>query len=454
MSDGHGSTPDTPPGWAPNQPPPYGDGPGSPWATPGSGPGAPSPYQPPPPPQSPYGSPGAPPYQEHPHASQGQQPYGQQPPGQPPYGQQPPPYGYRQPPPAALRPGIIPLRPLGLGDIIDGAIKLIRSNPKAVLGLSAIAAVLGAIPVAIGQALSLGRIGAALESLENDPSSLESSPSQTDFLVQYGGSLVSYAVQFVAVTLLSGVLTRILGRAVFGGKITAGEAWRLTRGRVPTLFGLVGIDALILLLPMVLIVGLTLGLAAAGTDTGSALLLFGLAIVAYIVYAAFLTTRLVLAAPAAVLERSGVFASLRRSWSLTRGSFWRMFGILLLTGIIAGLVGMVIAIPFTFAGTIAGVLGQGGTGSQIAAAILFAIGGTVGAMITYPFQAGVSGLLYADRRMRAEAFDLVLQTAAIEQQRQGWVHSSADDLWGPPATPGGQPGHPGQPGQGAPWTGH
>ena len=55
-----------------------------------------------------------------------------------------------------MRPGIIPLRPLGLGDILDGAIKLIRFNPKAVLGLSAIAAVLGAIPVAIGQAIVLG----------------------------------------------------------------------------------------------------------------------------------------------------------------------------------------------------------------------------------------------------------------------------------------------------------
>ncbi|OUC90824.1 hypothetical protein CA984_36080, partial [Streptosporangium minutum] len=53
MSDGHGSTPDTPPGWASNQPPPYGDAPGSPWTAPGSGPGAP----PPPPPQQPHGGP-------------------------------------------------------------------------------------------------------------------------------------------------------------------------------------------------------------------------------------------------------------------------------------------------------------------------------------------------------------------------------------------------------------
>ncbi|MEU1730106.1 glycerophosphoryl diester phosphodiesterase membrane domain-containing protein [Streptosporangium sp. NPDC020145] len=451
MSDGHGSTPDTPPGWASNQPPPYGDAQGTPWAAPGSGPGGPSPSQPPPqygqqhgqqqPPSSP-----PPPYQQHPGHHPGQQPYQGQPypPGQPHPGQgyPPPPYGYQQPPPA-LRPGIIPLRPLGVGDVIDGAIKLIRSNPKAVLGLSAIAAALGAIPVAIGQALTFGRIGDAFRN--NDPTALETT-GQTDFLADYGGSLISYAVQFVAVTLLSGVLTRILGRAVFGGKITTGEAWRLTRGRVPTLFGLVAIEAGILLLPLAAVVGLLYATAVSGIDLGAFVLVMVLVMILYMVYAAFITTRLVLAAPAAVLEKTGVMASLSRSWRLTQGSFWRLFGILLLTSILAGLVGLVISVPFSFAAAFVGILVSGGTGVQILLAILLAIGGTVGAMITYPFQAGVYGLLYADRRMRAEAFDLVLQTAAIEQQRQGWVHASADDLWSSSATPG-------QPGQGAPWPG-
>ncbi|MER7130506.1 glycerophosphoryl diester phosphodiesterase membrane domain-containing protein [Streptosporangium saharense] len=441
MSDGHGSTPDTPPGWAPNQPPPYGDAQGTPWAAPGSNPGGPPspsqpPSQPPPPPysQQPYGQPPQappppPPYQHHP---------GRQYPGQ---GYPPPPYGYQQP--AALRPGIIPLRPLGVGDIIDGAIKLIRSNPKAVLGLSVVAAALAAIPVAIGQALALDRLGTAVRT--NDPTGLETT-GQTDFLAQSGGSLISYAVQFVAVTLLSGVLTRILGRAVFGGKMTAGEAWRLTRGRVPTLFGVVAIESVALLLPLAAVVALLFGLITPGIDLGVFLLVTVLVLIVYMAYAAFLTTRLVLAAPAAVLERTGVMASLRRSWDLTRGSFWRVFGIVLLTGVLAGLVGLVISVPFSFAAAFVGVLGSGGTGAQVLVAVLIAIGGTIAAMITYPFQAGVYGLLYADRRMRAEAFDLVLQTAAIEQQRQGWVHASADDLWSSPPTPG-------QPGQGAPWPG-
>jgi hypothetical protein len=446
MSDGHGSTPDTPSGWAPNQPPPYGDAPGSPWTAPGAGPGAPPPSQPPsrqqdPPPRQPHDRQGSP-YQQHDRQDPPYQQHGLQ--------GSPYPYGNHQPPPA-MRPGIIPLRPLGLGDILDGAIKLIRSNPKTVLGLSAIAAALGAIPVAIGQAIVLGSLAPVLR---GDPSSLENAPD-TGFLAQYGISLFSYAVQFVAVVLLSGLLTGILGRAVFGGKAAAGDAWRLTRSRAPTLFGLVAVGVLLLLIPMILLAGLLIALDTTGTGTGAGTLvldmLWVLGLIAYACFACFIITRLAFAASAAVMERRGVIDSLRRSWQLVSGGFWRTLGILLLTLIITLLVSNVLAFPFTLAGAFIGLIAEGSIGSQVVAAVLIAIGGTVAAMITYPFQAAVNGLLYADRRMRAEAFDLVLQTAAIEQQRQGWVHASTDDLWDPSTMPSG-PVQPGHPGQGSPWS--
>ncbi|WP_440067443.1 hypothetical protein [Streptosporangium sp. OZ121] len=428
MSDGHGSTPgapDTPPGWASNQPPPYGNAPGSPWTAPGPASGTPQ--------SPPQGFPPGPP------PGPGQ-PYGQAP-YQQPYQQGP--YGMGAPPPA-MRPGIIPLRPLGLGDILDGAIKLMRSNPKSVLGLSAIAAALGAIPLAVGQAIMLTSLAPIVE----NPNA---APPEESFLTQYGGSLLSFAVQFVAVTLLTGVLTRILGRAVFGGKMTAGEAWTLTRNRVPTLFGLVVVNLVVLFVPMALIVGLFLALGAAGAGVSAVAVVGVVALLAYVVYAFFVTTRLLLAPAAAVLERRGVVDSLRRSWHLVSGGFWRTLGIMILTQIIAFLVGQVLAFPFVLGGSFFAILGGGSTGAQIASAVLIAVGVTLGSMITYPFQAGVNGLLYADRRMRSEAFDLVLQTAAIEQRRQGWVHASADDLWDPSVTPGGPTRH-GSPDQGAPWS--
>ncbi|MEU8248177.1 glycerophosphoryl diester phosphodiesterase membrane domain-containing protein [Nonomuraea sp. NPDC048916] len=412
MSDGHGSMPETPPGWAVEQPPPYGAPQTSPWTAPGpqqhtpDGPGRHEPYSHQPHPQQPY-----------------PQPYPQPSPGHGP-----------MPHPPALRPGIIPLRPLGLGDILDGTIKLVRSNPKAVLGLSAIAALLAVIPVAVGQMFAFDTMRSALT---NPPASAPFSTTDLygGMVAQYGGLFVSMAVSFVVVTLLTGVLTRILGRAVFGGTMTAGEAWQLTRSRIPALFGVVGLMAVIMLVPLLVIAALIAAMIMSGATDSSggraglvAVVLVSL--VLYLGYALVFKARFAFAAPAVVLEGKGPIDAMRRSWHLVTGDFWRVLGILLLTSLIVGFVAGILEIPFSIFGTLFGLLGDGAV-ATVGAAVLIVVGGTLGAMITYPFEAGVAGLLYADRRMRSEAFDLVLQTAAIEQQRQGWVHASADELWHP-----------------------
>jgi hypothetical protein len=72
-------------------------------------------------------------------------------------------------------------------------------------------------------------------------------------------------------------------------------------------------------------------------------------------------------------------------------------------------------------------LAKGSTTTVVAALILIAIGGAIGQIITAPFNAGVVVLLYTDRRIRAEAFDLVLQTGATA--RQDSPADSTDQLW-------------------------
>ncbi|WP_432930284.1 glycerophosphoryl diester phosphodiesterase membrane domain-containing protein [Microbispora sp. CA-135349] len=414
MTDGPGSTPDVPSGWAAEQPPPYGGAAGSSWTSPGA-PGGPA--DAPGPSQSAY--PSAPyPSAPYPSAQYAPQAGG--------------PYGYR--PPDAPRPGVIPLRPLALGDILDGTIKLIRSNPKATLGLSAIVAAITAIPTAVGQAFSFGAIGEFV----TDPYTAGTADDPlAGGASQLIGGVLGYVMTFVGTTILTGVLTRVLGRAVFGGRITVGEAWRLARPRVPALFGLVLLQALILLLPLLALIAVLVGVTAAGAFDGAdsatvgavvvAVLLF---FVAYVPYLLFLYTRLSLAAPAIVLEGRGVTDAMSRSWRLVKGDSWRVLGILLLTSLLGGIISSVLAIPFTFGGTLLGML-NGTAAGTAAAAFLLAVGQVIASMIAYPFQAGVTGLLYADRRMRAEAFDLVLQTAAARDQAQGWVHAGVDDLWHP-----------------------
>ncbi|MEU8172792.1 glycerophosphoryl diester phosphodiesterase membrane domain-containing protein [Microbispora hainanensis] len=452
MTDGPGSTPDMPSGWAAEQPPPYGGAAGASgpsWASPGAGapqggnPSGPHPSGPPPSGPYPSGPYPSAPYPSAPYPSAPSAPYA--PPGGGPYAGQ---YGHGYRAPDAPRPGIIPLRPLTLGDILDGTIKLIRSNPKATLGLSAIVAAVTGIPAAIGQAVSFG----SLSDFMADPYADSADVPVAGLAAQYVGSILTYVMTFVGTTILTGVLTRVLGRAVFGGRITVGEAWRLARARVPALFGLVLLQGLILLLPLLAVVAVVVGLVAAdafdsmgSAAAGIGALLGLLFILAYIPYLLFFYTRLSLSAPAVVLEGRGVTDAMGRSWRLVKGDSWRVLGILLLTAILAAIISSVLAIPFTFGGSLIGMLNGDTAGGTVIAALLLAVGQVVASMITYPFQAGVAGLLYADRRMRAEAFDLVLQTAAAQNQSQGWVHAGVDDLWHPSyaagATPGSGPYH-------------
>jgi len=80
-----------------------------------------------------------------------------------------------------------------------------------------------------------------------------------------------------------------------------------------------------------------------------------------------------------------------------------------------------IAAPFDFLGHLVG-----GSGSQLAAATVGAVGAVIGRIITTPFGAGVVIMLYTDRRIRGEAFDLVLQTGAA---RGPAATESTDHLW-------------------------
>jgi hypothetical protein len=388
------------PGGRPQGPPPW-QAPDP--VRPAPAPQQPGPYQPPP-----YGPP--------PH----QPPPGQRYPPGPAYGYPPGPgYGY----PPAPRPGIIPLRPLALGDILDGTVKLIRSHPRATLGLSAIVGAVTGLPIAIGDAVLFTEVGSVFD---GSAAPTAGEPPVGAMAAQWVGTGLGGLLTFVGTTIMTGLLTRVLGRAVFGGHITVGEAWRMTRSRVWALLGL----AL-----LVLLVGALPGLLVAAPIVAGLVLdmpaLFVVAAVlgfAWFVYFLVVATRLTLAPAALVLERLTVVAAMRRSWRLVKGDSWRVFGILLLTQLLIAIVSGVVTVPFTFGSMALLFAGGGSAVLAVASALLSTVGQTVAATLTFPFTAGVYGLLYADRRMRAEAFDLTLQAAAT-----GHGATPADDLWRTPS---------------------
>ena len=383
----------SPPGYPP--PPGYGPPPGYP-PPPGYGP--PPGYPPPPG----YGGPaGYPPPTGYPGPSG----YG----APPAFG---PPPGY-----AAVKPGIIPLRPLTLGDIFNGAVGYVRANPKATLGLTAIVVV--AMQV-ITRAAFFGPL-AAHDRFTTDQSGELTAGVLGAWSASVGAGIL---VGWLGGMLLSGMLTVIVGRAVFGSPITIGETWARIRGRLLALLGLALLEAVVVGVLAGLVAVIIGVLAAIGTAAAVVVVLgipLALAVIAVLVY---LYTVVLFAPVLIVLERLPVLDAVTRSFKLVRNGFWRVLGIRTLTFLVAAVVANAVAVPFSIAGQFFQVTSSG-TAFLVSAAVL-SVGAAIGEIITAPFNAGVIVLLYTDRRMRAEAFDLVLQTGAAQGPHAA---ASTDHLW-------------------------
>jgi hypothetical protein len=233
---------------------------------------------------------------------------------------------------------------------------------------------------------------------------------------------IGLLVTWLGGTLLSGMLTVIVGRAVFGSPITIGETWAKIRGRILALIGLAlleaaGVAALFGLVAVILAVTAAIGNGGLAVLMGLPLVLVVLALMVY------LYTVLSFAPVLIVLERLSVFDAITRSFALVRNSFWRVLGIRVLSFIVVTVIADAVAAPFSLASQLlAGI----STAALIIGMSISSIGSAIGQIITAPFSAGVIVLLYTDRRMRAEAFDLVLQTGAA-----GGLYGAAstDNLW-------------------------
>lgn len=347
-------------------------------------------------------------------------------PQQPPAGwapQQPPPAwgqqpatawggpGWAQQRPPEVKPGIIPLRPLGVGEILDGAISCMRAHPRVMLGFSALV-------VGVTQLVQLVAVWSLLRDLSASTATFTPGAS---FGTVFGAladsltaTLVGGVLAFLAQTVLTGVLTVVVSRAVLGESVDARTAWARVRGRLPALLGLsllVGV-----LLTGVVLLALAPGLIslALSLPTALSVLLVVLGGSVGLLAVVWLYVSFGLATPALILERQSIRAALSRSRRLVRGSWWRVCGVLLLAAILGAVIGGLVQLPFSaLSGGLMGFGASNGVGAtSLLALVLSAVGGTLAGTITYPFAAAVGVLLYVDQRMRREALDLELARAA------------------------------------------
>lgn len=363
------------------------------WARPGDAPGAGAPPPPVVPPAAPV--------------------KGQPPPD--PWGNLP---GYPPTGPVVVRPGIVPLRPLALGEIYDGSFQAVRTNPGAMLGAAAVIVVVLTVVQLSLQAWLFGALGTFVEATADVPAD---EVPDTDVLVEALGTtsvaaVLAQVASVLALALLAAVVIVVVGEAVLGRRTAVGELWGSVR---PRLLPLVGVTFLVGLVTVAVIVACFLpGLALLAVSVPAAVALLLLGVVAALCLGLWLDTRLSMAGPALVLERQPVLRSVARSWRLTGRGFWRILGIRVLTFIITGITAAIVAAPFQiivfafFSGDASDPTAS--FTPSLPALVLTGIGSAVGSVIVFPFTAAVTALLYIDQRMRLEGLDVELARAAAE----------------------------------------
>ena len=354
-----------------------------------------------PPPPQPAQQPGPPPPPPPPPSGWGQQPpggYGSWGPAAPP----PPGVAWR---PQALQPGIIPLRPLGMGEIYDGAFRAVRANPRVMFGLAALVVTLAVVLQSVIQWYVKGIVAPQLAdlSVDVDPS------GQMGFADQMGsafGLLISAPVTTIATTILTGLLIVSVSRSVLGQVASVREVLRSWRVWLVVAFTfLTGLAILAVFAVLVTAVVLL----AVNDQTGLAVLVGLLGSLLFVVAAVWFATRTLLVPPALMLEGKGFWATITRAWRLTRGSFWRLFGIYLLTSILAGIIAQIIVFPATL---IAQLVLRDPTATSFGSIVVIGIGTVIASTLSTTFVSSVVALLYIDVRMRREGLDVELARAA------------------------------------------
>jgi hypothetical protein len=312
-----------------------------------------------------------------------------------------------------------PLRPWLPADLLDNAARTISENKAIMLGLPVLAAI------------ALLAVQAALTEVAV-PGGLSGFFGADDPFQQAGAALLlTYGVQLVLFTVVSSTLAGIIAlaavRSQLAHRVGPRELLRLVRPSLPALAAVGLVQSLSF---VILIAGWGLAVFGIGAGAESAIssdAAGAVAVVMMLVGAVLVLIfgiRLVLAGTVVLMEgrrapdiglyipaRVGIWGSLKRSWQLVRGKFWRVFGILLFAGVVVNIVGYALQFGVsTLLLTVGSWAGDSdGTGATVAAIVIGAATGiaTVMTLIaSMAFMSAVQALIYLDLRVRREGLDL------------------------------------------------
>jgi hypothetical protein len=267
--------------------------------------------------------------------------------------------------------GTSAMRPRRVGEILDAAIKLYLGNARVLIG--AVAVVVVPLQVLYGVVLlsvytNAHDISAGFTNLGG------TTLTQSEAHARLGASLIGTGTNLVGDSLVLAACVKALSDAYLGQQPYIGDSLRFGLRR---------------LLPLIVVVILR--------GIGLAIGFILLVIPGIWLYAAWSVS-----IPALVIERTGPFRSLGRSRRLVKGSWWRSAGVLVVSSVLALVVGGLIEGLLTAAAL------SSGNPSVVFVVVITVLATIVSAVLLQPFAAAVTTVLYYDLRIRREGYDLEL----------------------------------------------
>lgn len=298
------------------------------------------------------------------------------------------------------------LRPRSVTDIIDATFNLYRANFALFAGVVAVLL----IPETLINMLIVGTLGTLRTTTESTNGTTTFNDVMTSVAPLVAATTLQSVLSFVFSILILGALSLAVARRFLNAPVSVLGAYRdVGVAQFLRLAGTILVAALaaILYVLAVVIVGVLLAIASSQVGITYAIIVAIGSVLLFI----YVGVRLVFVAPAVVVERQGIFGAIARSWALSGGYWWRIFGLLILVGIIVGVIGGLV-------GALSAVIALGHPVISTGVSGAFSV-------LVQPIQYTAYVLLYYDQRIRKEGFDLEFAAQQAQASPGPWYPSSS-----------------------------
>jgi hypothetical protein len=276
-----------------------------------------------------------------------------------------------------------------VGDILDRGLKILWSRLPTFYALYLIAL----LPAILFQLFAVGLAAAGSNG----------APSDAAVGGLLGGTLVLLIALLILTPIATAAVLHVIGQEFVDRRATLGEAFGVALSRFGPLLGTSILFGLLYILGFL------------------ACIIPGILIAVW--YAVF--------AQVVVMEKKSGMAALNRSKDLVTGFGWRVFGVMILIGIITSVAQMAVTIPLnSFLPAMEAVPGPGGVVQQKLVSlpnyIIQQVASFLVTVLGQSYQAICMTLIYFDLRIRKEGFDLEL--AALQHKNEEGMPGGDEDF--------------------------